>query len=127
MVEVSPIRSEPEYDSALAEIEELMTARAGTPEGDRLEVLVALAQAYEAEHHRIDAPDPIALLQFVMEQKGIDRAALQPMIGNRGRVSEIMSRKRALTLPMIRKLQAGLGLPADVLVRPYPIRRPKAA
>jgi HTH-type transcriptional regulator/antitoxin HigA len=127
MVEVNPIRSEREYDAALEEIEALMQARAGTPEGDRLDVLVALVQAYEAEHHRIDAPDPIALLQFVMEQKGIGRAALQPMIGSRGRVSEIMTRKRALTLPMIRKLQAGLGLPADVLVRPYRIRRSKAA
>ncbi len=127
MVEVNPIRSEQEYDTALDEIEGLMKARAGTPEGDRLDVLVTLVQAYEAKNHKIDAPDPIALLQFVMEQKGINRAALQPMIGNRGRVSEIMTRKRALTLPMIRKLQAGLGLPADVLVRPYRIRRPKAA
>lgn len=127
MVEVNPIRSEREYDAALDEIEGLMKARAGTPEGDRLDVLVALVQAYEAENHKIDAPDPIALLQFVMEQKGIDRAALQPMIGTRGRVSEIMTRKRALTLPMIRKLQSGLGLPADVLVRPYPVRRSKAA
>lgn len=127
MVEVNPIRSEQEYDAALDEIEGLMKARAGTPEGDRLDVLVTLVQAYEAKNHKIDAPDPIALLQFVMEQKGINRAALQPMIGNRGRVSEIMTRKRALTLPMIRKLQAGLGLPADVLVRPYRIRRPKAA
>lgn len=127
MVEVNPIRTEEEFDAALEEIEGLMKARPGTPEGDRLDILVTLVHAYEAENHKIDTPDPIALLQFVMEQKGIDRAALRPMIGDRGRVSEIMTRKRALTLPMIRKLQAGLGLPADVLVRPYPIRRTKVA
>jgi HTH-type transcriptional regulator/antitoxin HigA len=127
MVEVSPIRSEADYEAALAEIEGLMKARPGTAEGDRLDVLATLVEAYEAQHHAIDAPDPIALLQFVMEQRGLDRAALQPMIGNRGRVSEVMARKRPLTLPMIRRLQAKLGLPAEVLVRPYPLSRSKAA
>ncbi|MGZ8285733.1 MAG: helix-turn-helix domain-containing protein [Allosphingosinicella sp.] len=127
MVEVSPIRTEQDYEAALAEIEPLMAAQPGTAEGDRLDVLVTLVQAYEARHHAIDAPDPISLLHFVMEQRGLDRAALQPMIGNRGRVSEVMARKRPLTLPMIRRLQAKLGLPADVLVRPYPLRRSEAA
>lgn len=127
MVEVSPIRSEQDYESVLAEIEPLMAARPGTPDGDRLDVLVALVQAWEAEHHAIDAPDPISLLQFVLEQRGLDRAALQPMIGSRGRVSEVMARKRPLTLPMIRRLQAKLGLPAEVLVRPYKLRPSKAA
>jgi HTH-type transcriptional regulator/antitoxin HigA len=125
MVEVSPIRTEEDYQAALAE--PLMTARPGTPEGDRLDVLVTLVQAWEAQHHSIEAPDPISLLQFVMEQRGLDRAALQPMIGNRGRVSEVMARKRPLTLEMIRRLQAGLDLPADILVRPYALRRPEAA
>jgi HTH-type transcriptional regulator / antitoxin HigA len=127
MVEVSPIRTEQDYEAALAEIEALMAAQPGTAEGDRLDVLVTLIQAYEAEHHAIEAPDPISLLQFVMEQRGLDRAALQPMIGNRGRVSEVMSRKRPLTLEMIRRLQASLGLPAEILVRPYPLHRPEAA
>ena len=127
MVEVNPVRTDDEYEAALAEVEGLMKARPGTPEGDRLDVLVALVQAYEAEHHAIDAPDPISLLHFVMEERGLDRAALQPMIGNRGRVSEVMARKRPLTLPMIRRLHEGLGLPADALVRPYPLRRPQAA
>jgi HTH-type transcriptional regulator/antitoxin HigA len=127
MVEVSPIRTEADYEAALAEIEPLMTARPGTSEGDRLDVLVTLVQAWEAKHHVVDAPDPISLLQFVMEQRGLDRGALQPMIGNRGRVSEVMARKRPLTLEMIRRLQAGLGLPADILVQPYPLRRPEAA
>lgn len=122
MVEVTPIRTARDHEAALAEIETLIAARPGTPEGDRLDVLATLVHAYEAEHHAIEAPDPIALLQFVMEQRGLDRAALQPMLGDRGRVSEVMTRKRPLTLAMIRRLQDGLGLPADVLVRPYPLR-----
>ena len=121
MVEVSPIRSEQDYEAALAEIEGLMDARPGTYEGDRLDVLATLVEAWETAHHPIDAPDPIALLQFVMEQRGLDRADLRPMIGERGRVSEILARRRPLTLAMIRKLHAGLGLPPEVLVRPYPL------
>lgn len=127
MVEVSPIRTGRDYEAALAEVEGLMTARPGTADGDRLDVLAALIEAYEAAHHRIDAPDPIALVQFAMEQRGLDRAALQPMIGDRGRVSEVLNKKRPLSLAMIRKLHSGLGLPADVLVRPYRLRRKRAA
>lgn len=127
MVEVRPIRTERDYEAALAEIEGLMLARSGTPEGDRLDVLATLVEAWEAVHHSIEAPDPIALIHFVMEQRGLGRADLQPMLGERGRVSEILARRRPLTLAMIRKLQAGLGLPADVLVRPYPLDRPEAA
>ena len=127
MVEVSPIRTEQDYEAALAEVESLMAAHPGTPEGDRLDVLATLVQAYEAEHHAIEGPDPISLLQFVMEQRGLDRAALQPMIGTRGRVSEVMARKRPLTLEMIRRLQAELGLPAEILVQPPALRRPEAA
>lgn len=122
MVEVNPIRTEQDHDAALGEIETLMGAVPGTAEGDRLDVLVTLVQAYEAEHHAIEAPDPISLLHFVLEQRGLDRTALQPMLGNRGRVSEVMARRRPLTLAMIRRLQAGLDLPADILVRPYPLR-----
>ena len=127
MVEVNPIRTEQDYEAALAEIEGLMAARPGTPDGDRLDLLVTLVQAWEAKHHAIEAPDPIALLQFVMEQRGLDRADLQPMIGDRGRVSEVMARKRPLTLAMIRRLQEKLGLPAEILIRPYPLRQSKAA
>ncbi|HEY6816430.1 MAG TPA: transcriptional regulator [Croceibacterium sp.] len=127
MVEVSPIRTERDYQAALAEIEGLMQARPDTPDGDRLDVLATLVEAWEAEHYPIEAPDPIALIQFVMEQRGLDRADLRPMLGERGRVSEILARRRPLTLAMIRKLQAGLGLPAEVLVRSYPLDRPEAA
>lgn len=127
MVEVKPIRTEQDYGAALAEIEALMRARAGTPAGDRLDVLVTLVQAYEEKHHAIEPPDPIALIQFVMEQRGLDRADLQPLLGGRGRVSEVIGRRRPLTLAMIRRLQSELGLPADVLVRSYPLRKPEAA
>lgn len=122
LVMVRPIRTEADYDEALEEIGRLMSARAGTPEGDRLDVLATLVEAYEAEHHAIDAPDPITLLEFAMEQRGADRADLIPMIGGRGRVSEVLTRKRALSLTMIRKLKARWALPADVLVRSYPLR-----
>ena len=127
MVTVKPIRSEQDYDAAMSEVEGLMTARAGTADGDRLDVLATLIQAYEAEHHPIAGPDPIALIEFVMEQRGLDRSALQPMLGGRGRVSEVLARKRPLTLPMIRRLHAGLGLPADALLRSYPLRGAEAA
>lgn len=127
MVAVRPIRTEQDYEAALSDVETLMTARAGTPEGDRLDVLSTLIEAYEAEHHAIDAPDPVALIEFVMEQRGLDRADVGKFIGPRGRVSEVLSKKRALSLPMIRKLQIGLGLPASVLVRPYRLRKRRAA
>ena len=127
MVEVRPIRSEADYEAALGEIAMIIQSRPGTPDGDRLDVLSTLVEAYEAEHHAIDAPDPIALVEFVMEQRGMSRADLGEFIGERGRVSEVLSKKRALSLPMIRKLNAGLGLPASVLVKPYRLRKPKAA
>jgi HTH-type transcriptional regulator/antitoxin HigA len=126
LVMVRPVRTEADYEEALVEIGELMTARAGTPEGDRLDVLSTLVEAYEAEHFAIDAPDPIALLEFAMEQRGADRTDLEPMIGSRGRVSEVLTRKRALSLAMIRNLKAKWALPADVLVRPYPLKTPRA-
>jgi HTH-type transcriptional regulator/antitoxin HigA len=126
LVKVRPIRTDRDHEAALKEIERLMDARAGTPEGDLLDVLATLVEAYEAEHHMIDAPDPIALLEFAMEQRGADRADLEPMIGGRGRVSEILTRKRPLSLNMIRNLKLEWALPADVLVRAYPIRKGRA-
>ncbi len=123
LVMVRPIRTEADYEAALEEIGKIMTARAGTPEGDRLDVLSTLVEAYEAEHHAIEAPDPIALLEFAMEQRGADRTELEPMIGPRGRVSEVLTRKRPLSLSMIRKLKDEWHLPADVLVRTYSLRK----
>jgi HTH-type transcriptional regulator/antitoxin HigA len=123
LVRVRPIRTEADYQAALNEIGTIMTARAGTPEGDRLDVLSTLVEAYEAEHYPIEAPDPVALIEFAMEQRGADRADLEPMIGPRGRVSEVLNRKRPLSLSMIRKLKDEWHLPADVLVRTYSLRK----
>ena len=116
-VRVRPIRTEEDYDAALAQVDTLMDAIPGTPEGDRLDVLVTLIEAYEARHWPIGAPDPIEAIRVRMEQKRLRPRDLEPMIGSRGRVSEVLSRKRALTLPMIRRLAKGLDLRADDLIR----------
>jgi HTH-type transcriptional regulator/antitoxin HigA len=119
-MEIRPIRTEDDYRSALIEASALMDAEGETLEGDRLDVLATLIEAYEAVHYPIDAPDPIAAIEFMMEQKGLSRRDLEPAIGGRGRVSEILNRKRPLTLPMIRALSALLDLPAELLIREYP-------
>jgi HTH-type transcriptional regulator/antitoxin HigA len=107
---------------ALAEIETLMRAEPGTPEGNRLDVLATLVEAWEARHMPIEAPDPIAAILFMMEQKGLQRRDLEPAVGSRARVAEILNRRRALTLPMIRALSRLLNLPADVLVQEYVLK-----
>ncbi len=121
MVTVNPIHTEQDYETALAEIGTIMGAEPGTPEGDRLDVLSTLVEAWEARHHPIEPPDPITLIRFALEARGLKMADLEPMIGGSGRVSEVMNRKRPLTLAMIRRLHQGLGLPTDVLVREYPL------
>ncbi len=108
---IKPIKTEADYEAALGEIESLMAASADSPQGDRLDVLATLVEAYEAKHHAIDAPDPIDAIKFRMEQAGLSRRDLEPMIGGRGRVSEVLGGRRGLTLPMIRRLHAGLGIP----------------
>ncbi|MEJ2080286.1 MAG: helix-turn-helix domain-containing protein [Acidobacteriota bacterium] len=122
-ITVRPIHDEGDYEAALAEVDGLMDAEPGTPEGDRLDVLVALVEAYEDRHWAIEAPDPIEAIRARMEQEGLRQKDLVPMIGSRGRVSEILSRKRALTLPMIRRLAEGLDLPAEVLIQETPLVR----
>jgi HTH-type transcriptional regulator/antitoxin HigA len=122
-VTVRPIRSAADHRAVLAEIETLMHARPGTPDGDRLDVLATLVEAWEARHVPIEAPDPIAAILFMMDQKGLSRRDLEPAIGSRARVAEILNRRRALTLPMIRGLSRLLDLPADVLVRAYATQR----
>lgn len=121
MVTVNPIRTEDDLEASLREIEALMGAVPGTPEGDRLDVLVTLVQAFEQAHHAIEAPDPIALIEFAMDQQGLSRRDLEVYIGPSGRISEILNRRRPLTLDMIRRLTQGLGLPAEILVREYPL------
>ncbi|HYU11678.1 MAG TPA: helix-turn-helix domain-containing protein [Stellaceae bacterium] len=118
-MEIRPIRNDADYRAALNEIERLWEAKPGTAEGDRVEVLSILVEIYEASYHPIPAPDPIAAIEFMMEQKGLTRRDLEPAIGSRGRVSEILNRKRPLTLPMVRALSALLHIPAEVLVQPY--------
>ena len=115
-IQVRPIRTEQDHDEALARIDELMTAKLGTPEGDELDVLVTLVDAYEAKHHAIEAPDPVTAIQFRMEQQGLTRKDLEPLIGSRARVSEVMTGKRGLTLAMVRRVRSGLGISADLLV-----------
>jgi|SRR5579883_1753224 len=121
-MEIRPIRTKAQYRAALSEVERLWEAEPGTREGDRVEVLVTLIEAYEAKHHPIDAPDPVAAILFMMEQMGLTRRDLEPAIGSRGRVSEVLNRKRPLTLPMVRALSALLHIPADILVQPYATR-----
>jgi HTH-type transcriptional regulator / antitoxin HigA len=124
MMDVRPIRTEADHQAALAEIATLMNAEKGTPEGDRLDVLATLVEAYEAAHVPIEAPDPISAILFMMEQKQFSRRDLEPTIGSRARVAEVLNRRRALTLPMIRRLSGFLDIPADILVRPYKVMRP---
>jgi HTH-type transcriptional regulator/antitoxin HigA len=122
---LKPIRSKADYDNALAEIERLWGARRGTPNGDRLDVLATLIDVYEAEHHPMDPPDPIDAILFRMEQQGLRRKDLEPLIGSRTRVAEVLNRRRGLSISMIRRLHDHLGIPADVLIRSSR-RRPAA-
>ena len=115
-IQVKPIRTKEDYREAVARIEKLMSAEFGTPEGDELDVLATLVDAYEAKHFPMDAPDPVAAIEFMMEQQGLTRKDLEPMIGSRARVSEVMTRKRGLTLAMLRRVRSGLGISADLLV-----------
>ena len=122
-MELRPIRSKREHQAALKEAEALWNAPEGSPEADRLEVLTLLIEAYEREHFPIEDPDPIDFLQHVMEARELARKDLEPLIGSRARVAEVLNRVRPLTLEMIRKLSEGLELPADVLIRGYRIKR----
>ncbi len=121
-MDIRPIRTKADYRAALKEVERLWDANPGTPDGDRVDVLVTLIEAYEAKHFPIDAPDPIAAIAFMMEQKGLTRRDLEGAIGSRGRVSEVMTRRRPLTLPMVRALSRLLDIPTDVLAQAYETR-----
>jgi len=120
-MEIKPIRTKKDYDSALKEIESLFDAASGTREGDLLEVLATLVEAYEEKHHSIAPPNPIDAIHYYMESRGLTRSDMEQYIGSRARVSEILNRKRALTMEMIRNLHKGLGIPAEVLIQPYRI------
>ena len=117
-MEIRPVKTTSAYRAALKEIESLMKARANTPEGERLDILVTLVEAYERKHFPMDLPDPIAAIRFVMEQRGLTVKDLEPMLGRPNRVYEVLNRKRPLTLKMIWHLHKQLGIPAESLIRP---------
>ncbi len=115
-MDIRPIRNDDDHRQALEEIDRLWGFAEGSPEAETLDVVVTLVAAYEAQHHAIEPPDPIEAIRFRMGQQGLTRKDLEPMIGGRARVSEVLTGKRPLTLPMIRRLRQGLGISADVLV-----------
>lgn len=116
-MDIRPIRTESDYRAALAAIEMVMDAGPGTPQGDRLDVLVTLVEAWERAHYPIDFPDPVDAIHFRMEQQGLTVDDLVPIIGRRNRVYEVLARKRRLTLRMIEGLHEQLGIPAESLLR----------
>ena len=117
-MEIKPVKTKAAYRAALKEIESLMTARPNSPEGERLDVMVTLVEAYERKHFPMDLPDPVAAITFVMEQRRLSVKDLEPMLGRPNRVYEVLNRKRPLTLKMIWRLHKGLGIPAESLIRP---------
>ncbi len=116
-MDITPIKTKRDYRRALKEIEGLMAAKRGTLEGDRLDILVTLVEAWEAKHYPIDLPDPVEAIKYYMEQQSLEPKDLIPYIGNRNRVYEVLNRKRPLTLKMVWRLHAGLGIPAESLIK----------
>jgi HTH-type transcriptional regulator/antitoxin HigA len=114
---IKPINTKADYKAALKTVESLMDARASTPEGDQLDVLVTLIEAYERKHFPMELPDAVEAIKFRMEQQGLTAKDLEPMIGRSNRVYEVLNRKRGLTLAMIQKLHTGLGIPAESLLK----------
>ena len=121
-MDIKPIKTEVDYETALAEIDGLWGAAYGSPEGDKLDVLATLVEAYEEKHYPIEAPDPIEAILHQLESRGLTRRDLEQYLGSRGRVSEILNRKRPLSLEMIRNLQVGLDISAEILVQPYELQ-----
>jgi len=122
-MQIHPVRTAQDHRAAVARIEKLMNSAPGSVEGDELDVLATLVDAYEAKHHAMDAPDPITAIQFRMEQQQLSRKDLEPMIGSRARVSEVLTGKRPLTLQMVRRVKEVLGISADLLIAAHPSSR----
>ena len=118
-MELRPIRTKADYKEAQRKISALLDAPVGSREAEILELLSVLVEAYEEEHHPVAPPDPIEAIKFRMDQMGLTRRDLEPYLGSRARVSEVLNRKRPLSVEMIRRLNAGLGIPAEILIRPY--------
>ena len=121
-MDIRPIKTDADYRAALNDIENLMMAEPDTVEGEKLDILVTLVEAYEAKHFPMDLPDPVEAIKFEMERKGLTVKDLEPMIGKSNRVYEILNHKRSLTLKMIWKLHEGLGIPAESLITPPQVR-----
>lgn len=121
-MDIRPIKTDADYRAALNDIENLMMAEPDTIEGEKLDILVTLVEAYEAKHFPMDLPDPVEAIKFEMERKGLTVKDLEPMIGKSNRVYEILNHKRSLTLKMIWKLHEGLGIPAESLIKPSQVR-----
>lgn len=117
-MDIKPIKTEADYQAALKEIESLMMAAIDTPEGEKLDVLTTLVEAYEAKHFPMDLPDPVEAIKFEMDRRGLTVKDLEPLIGKSNRVYEILNYKRSLSLKMIWKLHEGLGIPAESLIKP---------
>jgi HTH-type transcriptional regulator/antitoxin HigA len=113
---IKPVKNDRDYQQALAQVDKLMDAEPNTPRGDRLDILATLVAAWEERHHPIEPPYAVEAIRFAMEQRGLTRRDLEPYIGSRARVTEVLNRKRPLTMPMIRRLHAGLGIPAEALL-----------
>lgn len=118
-MDIRPIKTETDYEEALQAIERLMHAELDTPEGDRLDILVTLVEAYEAKHYPMAGPDPIAAILHRMEALSMTCKDLEPLLGTRRRVSDVLARKRPLSLPMIRNIARTMRIPAEVLIQPY--------
>jgi HTH-type transcriptional regulator/antitoxin HigA len=121
-MQIRPIKTKADHRAALREIERLMDAKPGTAAGDRLEILSTLVDHYESQHESVEPLDPIDALLYHMESRGLTRRDLEPYLGSRARVAEVLNRRRALTIEMIRKLHEGLGISAEVLIRSYTVR-----
>lgn len=121
-MEIRPIRTGADYAAALAEVNRLFNAQTGTPEADRFEVLALLVNDYEKRQHRIDPPEPVDAILHALDRLNLTRRDLEPLLGGPNRVSEVLNKQRGLSLSMIRRLSEKLGIPAEVLVRPYPLR-----
>ena len=122
---IKPIRSQEDYEAAIAEIEELFELEKSTDDYDRLDILGTLVEAYEAKHYPIGPPDPIAAIEYELEKRGLSRRYLESIIGPSGRVSEVLNRQRPLTMTMIRKLHTQWGISGDILLNEYPVSKPR--
>ena len=125
-MDIKPIKNENDYQAALTEIDSLMDAEPDTPEGDRLDVLTTLVEAYEEKNHPIEEPDPVEAILHRMDALGMTRKDLESVFGTRARISEVLTRKRPLTIAMIRRLHETMRIPAEVLIKSYRLKEKQA-